>query len=403
MPLFEFKGRSFEGGGITTGTRTAPTRQAVAAMLRTENILPLQISEKKESSKLGLGKGSVSAKDMAVFSRQFSVMLDAGLPLIQCLEILSGQQEKLFFKTTLAEVRESVEGGSTFAEALKKHPRVFEPLFVNMVAAGEAGGVLDVILRRLSVFAEKAVKLRRALFSASVYPAVVFAVAIIIVFVIMVWVIPVFASLFAGLNAPLPALTRFVMSVSDYTVTFSIPLVVFVVLSVISIRYIYNTDDGRLAIDNFLLRIPLIGVLIKKIGVARFSLTLSTLLTSGIPLLDALKITADTAGNRVIERALLQVRKEVAEGKTLAEPLRRISIFPPLVTQIVSVGEQTGELDQMLEKLSVYYEEESDAAIANLMTLMEPILIVFLGVVIGGIVVSMYLPIFTLIGRLSAR
>jgi type IV pilus assembly protein PilC len=330
-------------------------------------------------------------------------MLDAGLPLIQCLEILSSQQEKPRLKATLDEVRESVEGGSTLAEALKKHPTIFEPLFINMVAAGEAGGVLDVILRRLSVFAEKAVKLRRALLSASVYPAVVFAVAIVIVFVILVWVIPVFASLFAGLNAPLPALTRFVMSVSDYTVTFSIPLVVFVVLSVISLRYIYRTDDGKFAIDNFLLRIPVIGIVIKKISVARFSLTLSTLLTSGIPLLDALKITADTAGNSVIERALLQVRKEVAEGKTLVEPLRRIGIFPPMVTQIVSVGEQTGELDQMLEKLSVYYEEESDAAIANLMTLMEPVLIVFLGVVIGGIVISMYLPIFTLIGKLSSH
>ena len=403
MPVFEFKGRSFEGGGITNGVRTAPSRQAVAAMLRNENILPLQISEKKESAKVALGKGRVTPKDMALFTKQFSVMLDAGLPLIQCLEILSSQQEKPRLKTTLDEVRESVEGGSTLAEALRKHPTIFEPLFINMVAAGEAGGVLDVILRRLSVFAEKAVKLRRALLSASVYPAVVFAVAIVIVFVILVWVIPVFASLFAGLNAPLPALTRSVMSVSDYTVTFSIPLGVFVVLSVISLRYIYRTDDGKFAIDNFLLRIPVIGIVIKKISVARFSLTLSTLLTSGIPLLDALKITADTAGNSVIERALLQVRKEVAEGKTLVEPLRRIGIFPPMVTQIVSVGEQTGELDQMLEKLSVYYEEESDAAIANLMTLMEPVLIVFLGVVIGGIVISMYLPIFTLIGKLSSH
>jgi type IV pilus assembly protein PilC len=403
MPVFEFKGRSYEGGGITNGVRTAPSRQAVAAMLRNENILPLQISEKKESAKVALGKGRVTPKDMALFTKQFSVMLDAGLPLIQCLEILSSQQEKPRLKATLDEVRESVEGGSTLAEALKKHPTIFEPLFINMVAAGEAGGVLDVILRRLSVFAEKAVKLRRALLSASVYPAVVFAVAIVIVFVILVWVIPVFATLFAGLNAPLPALTRFVMSISDYTVTFSIPLVVFVVLSVISLRYIYRTDDGKFAIDNFLLRIPVISIVIKKISVARFSLTLSTLLTSGIPLLDALKITADTAGNSVIERALLQVRKEVAEGKTLVEPLRRIGIFPPMVTQIVSVGEQTGELDQMLEKLSVYYEEESDAAIANLMTLMEPVLIVFLGVVIGGIVISMYLPIFTLIGKLSSH
>jgi len=403
MPVFEFKGRSYEGGGITTGIRTAPTRQAVAALLRGENILPLQISEKKEGAKLGIGKGRVSPKDMALFTRQFSVMLDAGLPLIQCLEILSNQQEKPILKTTLAEVRESVEGGSTLAEALKKHPKIFPPLFVNMVAAGETGGVLDVILSRLSTFAEKSVKLRRALVSASVYPAVVFAVAIIIVFIILVWVIPVFASLFAGLNAPLPALTRFVMSISDYTITFSIPLVVFVILSVISLRYIYNTDDGKLAIDSLLLKIPLIGIVIKKISVARFSLTLSTLLTSGIALLEALKITADTAGNSVIQRALMQVRKEVAEGKTLVEPMRRVGVFPPMVTQIVSVGEQTGELDQMLEKVSVYYEEESDAAIANLMTLMEPVLIVFLGIVIGGIVISMYLPIFTLIGELSRR
>jgi type IV pilus assembly protein PilC len=402
MPVYVFKGRRYDGGTVISGERTAASKQALAALLRGENVLPVEIDEKHAASRSSAATGRVGAKDLAPFTKQFSVMLDAGLPLIQCLELLAEQQESPAFRRVLNQVREDVEGGTTLADAMKRHPKAFSPLFVNMIAAGEAGGVLDLILRRLSVFVEKEVKLKRSILSASVYPSIVFVVAIVIVFIIMVWVVPVFASLFEGLNAPLPAATRFVMAVSSYAVTFSIPLVVLTVLSAVALRYFYATEQGRLVIDDLLLRIPIMGIVLKKIAVARFSLTLSTLLSSGIPLLDALEITANTAGNSVIQKALMQVRKEVAEGKTLVDPLKRSKLFPAMVNQIVNVGEQTGELDQMLDKLAAYYEEESDAAIANLMTLIEPVMIVFLGIVIGGIVISMYLPIFTLIGHLSA-
>ncbi|GAB4245154.1 MAG: type II secretion system F family protein [Acidobacteriota bacterium] len=403
MPVYQFKGRKYDGGIVVTGERAAASKQALAALLRNEKILPVEISEKKAEVRAPGMRGRIGSKDLALFTKQFSVMLDAGLPLIECLDLLASQQEKPAFRAIIQQIREDVESGLTLSDALRRHPKVFSSLFVNMVAAGEAGGVLDVILQRLSTFIEKEVKLKRSVISASVYPAIVSSVAVVIVFIIMVWVVPVFASLFEGLNAPLPAPTRFVMAVSDYTATFSIPIIILVVLGGVGLRYYYATETGRLMIDNLLLRLPLIGPVLLKIAVARFSMTLSTLLSSGIPLLDALEITANTAGNAVIERHLLQTRKEVAEGKTLVEPLKRTKLFPSMVSQIVNVGEQTGELDQMLEKLAQYYEEESDAAISNLMTLIEPVMIVFLGVVIGGIVISMYLPIFTLIRHLSSH
>lgn len=401
MPVYQFKGRSYEGGAIVAGERAAASKQALAALLRSENVLPVQIDEGRESERERQSKGRVKTKELALFSKQFSVMLDAGLPLIQCLELLAEQQERPVFRSILSQVQEDVEAGATLAEAMKKHPKAFSNLYVNMIAAGEAGGVLDIILQRLTTFLDKEVKLKRSVISASVYPAVISLVAVIIVFVIMVWVVPVFASLFEGLGAPLPALTRFVMSVSDYAVALSIPIVALSVVGALGLRYFYSTTDGRFMIDGLLLKLPLIGVVLKKIAIARFSLTLSTLLTSGIPLLDALEITANTAGNSVIQRALLQVRKEVAEGKTLVDPMKKSKLFPSMVNQIINVGEQTGELDQMLEKLAAYYDEEADSAIANMMTLIEPVMIVFLGIVIGGIVISMYLPIFTLIGHLS--
>lgn len=401
MPVYQFVGRRYDGGSMVTGERLAASKQALANLLRSEKVLPVRIEEKAEGAKQATVQGRISAKDLALFTKQFSVMLDAGLPLIQCLELLAEQQEKPLFRNILQQIREDVEAGATLADAMRRHPKAFNNLFVNMIAAGEAGGVLDVILRRLTSFIEKEVKLKRSVISASVYPSIISLVAVVIVFIIMVYVVPVFASLFEGLNAPLPALTRFVMGVSDYAVALSIPIVVLAVLGAVGLRYAYATPEGKLAIDGLLLRLPLIGLVLKKIAIARFSLTLSTLLSSGIPLLEALEITANTAGNSVIEKALLQVRKEVAEGKTLVDPLRRTKLFPSMVNQIVNVGEQTGELDQMLEKLAAYYEEESDAAISNLMTMIEPVLIVFLGIVIGGIVISMYLPIFTLIGHLS--
>jgi type IV pilus assembly protein PilC len=404
MPLYHYNGRKYDTGGLVTGERVAANKQSLAVLLRNEQVMPISISEAsgKESAIPRLGRG-VSAKTLALFTRQFSVMLDAGLPLVQCLSIMAEQQESQLFRQTLNQVREDVEAGSMLADALRKHPKVFDRLFVNMVAAGEAGGILDIILKRLSVFVEKAVKLKRAVVSASVYPLIIVAVAIIVVFVIMLWVIPVFATLFEGLNAPLPLPTRLVMWTSAALGQFILPVLVFVGLMAAGFRYYYKTEKGRLAIDRTILALPLFGDVMKKIAIARFSRTLSTLLSSGIPILEGLEITATTAGNVVIQNGLMQARKEISEGKTLVDPLKRMKIFPPMVTQVVAVGEQTGELDQMLDKMADCYEEESDAAIANFLTMLEPLMIIFLGVVIGGIVVSMYLPIFTLIGRLAAQ
>lgn len=401
MPVYKFRGRQFEGGSLTTGERFAMNEQALAASLRNENILPVQISEKGRQISLKLPGTGVSTKDLALFTRQFSVMLDAGLPLVQCIGILAEQQEKAVFKDTLNEVREEVEAGSTLAEAMRKHPKVFDSLFVNMIAAGETAGVLDVILGRLSFFVEKALKLRRSVLSASVYPAVVLSVAVIIVFAILIWVIPVFVTLFEGLNAPLPLPTRIVMATSSLVRQFSIPMVILVLSTAFGIRSYYATENGRLVLDRLLLKLPMIGIVLKKISIARFSRTLGTLLSSGIAILEGLEITAHTAGNAVIQKSLLNVRRQVAEGKTIVEPLKATGIFPSMVTQVVGVGEQTGELDQMLDKLADYYEEESDNSINNFLTMLEPMMIVVLGVVVGGIVISMYMPIFSLIGHLS--
>lgn len=400
MPVYQFRGRSYDTSGVISGERFAANKQALAASLREDKILPITIAERPAQLTLPWSN-RVSAKTLALFTRQFSVMLDAGLPLVECLSILAAQQENSSFKNVLSQIKLDVEAGATLSEAMSRHPKIFDRLFVNMVEAGEAGGVLDEVLKRLSSFAEKNVKLKRAVLSAAVYPSIVIAVAIIIVFVIMVWVIPVFATLFESLNAPLPLPTRIVMRTSALMANFSIPIVLFTVLSIVGLRYAYRTESGRLTIDGLLLKAPLIGIVLKKIAISRFARTLSTLMVSGIPILEGLDITARTSGNQVVQNAILKARKEVEEGKALADPLKANSLFPPMVTQVVGVGEQTGQLDQMLEKLAEYYEDEADAAIANLLTMLEPLMIVFLGVVIGGIVVSMYLPIFTLIGRLA--
>jgi len=316
---------------------------------------------------------------------------------------MSEQQEHKGFKQVLGLVREDVEAGATLADSMGKHPRTFDTLFVNMVAAGEAGGILDIILRRLAIFVEKAAKLKRAVIGASIYPAVIILVAIVVIFVIMLWVIPVFATLFEGLNATLPLPTRIVMGTSSLIAQFIFPIIAVFVLTIFGFRYYYKTDGGRLVVDRTLLALPIMGTVLKKIAIARFSRTLSTLLVSGVPILEGLDITAGTAGNVVLENALLRARREVSEGKTLAEPIKKTAIFPPMVTSIITVGEQTGELDQMLEKLADYYEEEADEAVAGMLALLEPVMIVLLGGVIGVIVVSMYLPIFTLIRELATR
>jgi type IV pilus assembly protein PilC len=403
MPVYQYKGRRSDTGAAVIGERSAPNKQSLATLLRNEKILPVSIVERASEvvAAKPSGRGGVSAKTLALFTRQFSVMIDSGLPLIQCLSIMAEQQEKKNFKTVLEKIREDVEGGGTLADSMRKHPQVFDNLFTNMVSAGEAGGILDVILRRLSIFVEKAAKLKKAVVSASVYPSVVVCVAAGVVFVIMLWVVPVFSTVFAGMNMTLPLPTRITMAASSFISQFILPIIALVVLGFFGFRYYYKTEAGRWNIDRALLAFPIVGLVLKKIAIARFSRTLATLLVSGVAILDALDVVSGTAGNVVIQKALQTVRKEVEEGKTLVDPMKRLTIFPPMVTQMVAVGEQTGELDQMLEKLADYYEEEADEAIANMMTLMEPLMIVFLGVVVGGIVISLYLPIFTLINRLS--
>lgn len=398
MPVYQFRGRRYDTGAIIEGERAMATRQTLVATLRGERIMPISISEKKASARK---RGKVKAADLAIFTKQFSVMLEAGLPLVQALGILAEQQENPALVSTITEVKEDVEAGSTLAESMRKHPKVFDTLFVNMISAGEAGGILDVILQRLSVFVEKIVKLKRSLVSASVYPGVVITVAIGIVVAIMVFVIPTFAELFKNMNATLPLPTRIVMGLSDFMSAYILYMIVGLALIVVGGQRYYMTPAGRLRIDRMILDIPFFGSVIQKIIVARFSRTLGTLLSSGISILEALDITARTAGNMVIQNALMEARREVQEGKTLIDPIKRANLFPPMVIQMIGVGEQTGELDQMLQKLADFYEEEADAAIADFLTLIEPLMIVFLGGIIGGIVISMYMPIFSLIGKLA--
>ncbi len=406
MPTFRFKGRQRSTGAVIEGERVAQNRQALVAALRAERIMPINITEGKKKSGdslwTKLNEKKVGAEDLAIFTKQFSVMLEAGMPLVQSMGILAEQQENDLMKRTLQTIKDDVEGGSTLADAMRKHPKVFDNLFVNMISAGEAGGILDIILQRLSIFVEKIVKLRRSLISASVYPVIVITVAIGIVIAILVFVIPTFAELFKNMNAALPLPTRLVMGISDFLVAYSVPLVVAIVALVIGFQRYYATESGKFMIDGLTLKVPIFGAVIQKIIIARFSRTLGTLLASGISILEALDITARTAGNMVVQKALLKARSEVQEGKTLVDPIRSADLFPPMVVQMVGVGEETGELDQMLQKLADFYEDESDAAIANFLTLIEPLLIVFLGGVIGGIVIAMYMPIFSLVGKLAA-
>ena len=402
MPTYKFKGRRFDTGALIEGERAAQSTQGLAATLRSEKIMPISINETKVKATPTAGKkGKVTSTQIAIFTKQFSVMLEAGLPLVQSLGILAEQQDSAAMAYCLDAVRADVEGGSTLAESMRKHPKVFDTLYVNMVAAGEAGGILDVILQRLSIFVEKIVKLKRSLVSASVYPSVVITVAIGIVVAIMVFVIPTFADLFKNMNATLPLPTRIVMGLSDVMATYILPILALMALIVIAGQRYYTTYSGKVRIDGLILKIPVFGAVIQKIIIARFSRTLGTLLTSGISILEALDITARTAGNMVIQNALLDCRKAVQEGNTLVDPLKRANLFPSMVIQMVGVGEQTGELDQMLQKLADFYEEQADAAIADFLTLIEPLMIIFLGGIIGGIVISMYLPIFSLIGKLA--
>jgi len=406
MPTYVFKGRN-KLNETVVGERVADNRDALRNLLKREQVTLTSVKEKGREigiPKIG-GKKKVKSKDLSIFTRQFSVMIDAGLPLVQCLEILAQQQDNKYFKQILLQVRQDVEEGSTLAAAMARHPKVFDNLYSNMVEAGETGGILDLILQRLSTVIEKMVKLKRDVVSAMIYPAAVILLAVGAVSVIMVVVIPAFQNIFLGLLGPgeqLPLPTRIVTGISSFMAGWGgLFMLIFIIAFVVGFKFYYKTPGGRKLIDRFSLKIPILGGILQKIAVARFSRTLSTLLSSGVPILQSLEITARTAGNVIIEEAIMSVRNGVERGESFVDPLKATEVFPHMVSQMVGIGEQTGALDAMLGKIADFYEQEVDAAISNLLTLMEPILIAFLGVTIGSIVIAMYLPLFTLIGKLA--
>ncbi len=401
MPSFVWKGRSRTGQSVN-GVEIADTRDAAAAAIRRRQIQLTSIREKnREIPLLPRLSRRVKEKRVAIFTRQFSVMLDAGLPLVQCLEILGTQEENRTFREIINNTRSDVEAGMSMAEAMRKHPRAFDNLFVNMVAAGEAGGILDIILRRLSTYIEKSVKLKSQVKSALIYPITVSLIAALVVYIILRFVIPTFTQLFASVNAELPFITRVVTGASRVVSDYSLPLIILLVVGFFLLSRWYKTHTGRRAIDGLMLKIPIIGMLLRKVAVARFCRTLSTLTSSGVPILDGLEITAKTAGNAIIEDAVMAVRKSVEEGKTISEPLGETKVFPPMVVQMINVGEQTGALDQMLSKIADFYEDEVDTAVSGLMKLIEPIMITVLGGIIGFIVTAMYLPLYSFLTYIS--
>jgi type IV pilus assembly protein PilC len=403
MPTFAYSGRT-RAGQIVSGERSAESADAVVLALRREQILVTRINAARTKAD-GAGRGKltkkVKAKNLAVFTRQFSVMIDAGLPLVQCLDILGSQEEDRNFAAVIGRTRTDVEGGASLADAMRKHPRTFDPLYTNMIAAGEAGGILDTILKRLATYIEKAVKLAGQVKSAMIYPIAVVVIATMVVGVILWKVIPTFAALFSGLGAELPLPTRIVIAMSNNLVRFFPFLLVGAGAMGYAFRSYYRTARGRRVVDGALLKLPILGNILRKIAVARFCRTLATLISSGVPILDGLDITARTAGNAIVEDAVLMTRKSIERGETISSPLKETAVFPAMVVQMIGVGEATGALDTMLAKIADFYEEEVDTAVAGLLTLLEPVMIAVLGVIVGGIVISMYLPIFELIGKLT--
>ena len=406
MPTFAYTGRT-RAGQTVSGERVADTMDAASAALKREQINVTRITpakaEKKDAKKEKVGKGGkkASAKSLAVFVRQFSVMIDADLPLVQCLDILGSQEEDKNFAFVIAATRTAVESGASLADAMRQHPKTFDPLFTNMIAAGEAGGILDTILKRLATYIEKAVKLSGQVKSAMIYPIAVVTIAGLVVGVILWKVIPTFAALFSGLGADLPLPTRVVIALSDNLVNYFPFIFVGAGAAGYGFKTYYATEPGRRVIDALTLKMPVLGNIMRKIAVARFCRTLSTLISSGVPILDGLEITAKTAGNSIVEDAIMATRKSIERGETIAAPLRDTNVFPSMVTQMIGVGEATGAMDTMLAKIADFYEDEVDTAVAGLLTLLEPIMIALLGVVVGGIVIAMYLPIFDLISKLT--
>lgn len=401
MAIYRWQGVSPRGETIS-GEMEAATRDAVLARLRAQRIqpIPAKIRERgkgldREIALPGLGE-KIKTRDVVVFTRQLGTMIDAGLPIVQCLDILGSQTENKKFRGVIRQLKDDVESGSTFTEALRKHNKVFDDLFVNMISAGEIGGILDTILQRLSVYMEKSMKLKAKIKGAMIYPATIITVAGGVTAVLLIWVIPVFAELFSSFGQELPAPTQFVINLSNFTIAYFHFLLMAMIAAAVALRYTYQTENGRMAMDRAFLEMPVFGDLIRKSSIARFTRTLSTLVSSGVPILDALLITAKTSGNKVVERAVLATRLSISEGNSISEPLVQSKVFPPMVCQMIAVGESTGALDAMLQKIAEFYEDEVDNMVANLTTLMEPLVILFLGVIIGGLVISMYLPIFKL-------
>jgi type IV pilus assembly protein PilC len=399
LPVFTYKGKTL-GGSQIAGELRAKNRADLERILRGKKILVSQISAKSSQIRIRIGSG-VKKVHISRFTRQFSTMIAAGLPMVQCLEILSLQMESAELRRIIAQVKESVQAGTTLSEALAKHKRVFDDLFVNMVDAGEIGGALDVILARLATYREKADALTRKVKGAMIYPAVVMTVAIGVTFIMLTYIVPVFAKMFAGLGAELPGPTKFILGLSAFLRGNILTGLVLVIVGIVSYKFYSKTDQGRLNIDHLKLRLPLIWDVIRKGAISRFTRTLATLISSGVPILDALNITARASNNRVIHDAIKRSVLSIAEGETITQPLKACGVFPPMVTQMISVGEKTGGLDDMLSKIADFYDEEVDAAVAALTSVIEPVIIVFMGAAIGGILISMYLPMFEIIGKIQ--
>lgn len=393
MPRYKWEGKTLRGEK-RKGEMEAPDEGSVRTHLRQQNVIPTKVVAKGKEVSFSLGKQKVKQKDVAIFTRQLATMIDAGLPLVQSLDILSMQQENKTFKEIIKNIKESVEGGSTFAGALAKHPKTFDELYTNLVVAGEEGGILDNVLNRLAIYIEKAESLKKKVKSAMVYPSTIVGVAIIVVAILMIFVIPVFAKIFSSMGHSLPLPTLIVIGISKLMKKFILLFVVALIIFVIMLKRYYNTEKGKMTIDSLILKSPVFGILFRKVATARFSRTLSTLITSGVPILDGLTITSKTAGSKPIEYAIMKARTSISEGETIAEPLARSAVFPPMVTQMIAVGESTGSLDSMLSKIADFYEEEVDVAVATLTSLLEPLLMIFLGVTVGGVVIAMYMPIF---------
>lgn len=404
MPKFNWEART-KTGGSQKGVLEAASIEIVEAQLKKFGFTNISITPVAKAFSFSLpkfgGSGKIASKELVIFTRQFATMIDSGLPLVQCLEILAGQQENKTFQDILYKVKESVESGSTFADALAKHPKAFDQLFVNLVAAGEVGGILDTILARLAAYIEKADKLKKKIKGAMVYPMTIMAIAVVVVGVILVFVIPTFAKMFSEFGGELPAPTQFVIAISNFLTKYIIVIVGLIYAAIWAVKRYYSTPVGRKNIDAVALKTPVAGPLIRKVSVAKFTRTLGTMVSSGVPIMDGLEIVAKTAGNKIVEEAIYGVRQAISEGKTMAEPLAACGVFPPMVVQMIAVGEATGAMDTMLNKIADFYDDEVDDAVAAMTSMMEPLLMVFLGTTVGGLVVAMYLPIFKLAGTVG--